>query len=514
MKNKILFCTILLSSIANLYSQNGPLDLTFSTDGKVTTKLDSSNCGAGALAIQADGKIVIAGNASWSNGWVRASVLLRYNSDGSVDSSFGINGKVITYGNITYAGVAIQTDGKIVAVGGNEIGQVPGFLVARYNLNGSLDSSFGSNGITTTIIDTIRSGAHSVVIRTDGKIIVGGYNYINQATRYALACYNTNGVIDSTFATNGIFREWHGNRDGFVELVLKPNGQVIGVGSMYDSNSDYYLEIIQLNLDGSLDFSFGTSGMVRYQLAAGGHAYTVALQQNGKIILGGYVGIGSNPEFGFLLARFNSDGSSIDNTFGNNGIVKIGFGTTNAMANSVVVQSDDKIVAVGSANGAFGIARCNVNGALDNTFDTDGKYTTDFFGEGAEANAVVMQQDGRIVVAGSTTQAGKRQFAVARYLSGLNLGIINFSVENNSLLIYPNPLMQNAILEYTLNKEETLSISLFDMQGKLIKAFATNEKQEAGEHKQQLVMPVNLTSGSYLITLSTINGQVSVKVVK
>ncbi len=341
---------------------SGMLDTTFGTGGKVTTDFAGFTDQAFSVAVQPDRKIVTAGAAGSDFG------LARYNSDGTLDTTFGTGGKVVT----DFAGgydeahsVAVQRDGKIVVVGSATIiGTGLDFALARYNSDGTLDTSFGTSGkVTTDYFAGSLDVAFSVAVQRDGKIVAAGVTA--PALDFALARYNS---------------------------------------------------------DGTLDTSFGTGGKVTTDFASGSdEARSVAVQQNGKIVAAGTAFIGVT-SFDFALARYNSDGT-LDTCFGTGGKVTTDFaGSFFEQARSVAVQNNGKIVAAGTAlfsvtGSDFALARYNRDGTLDTSFGTGGKVTTDFTGSFDEANSIAVQQDGKIVAAGIATDSfsGAFDFALARY---------------------------------------------------------------------------------------------------
>jgi uncharacterized delta-60 repeat protein len=211
------------------------------------------------------------------------------------------------------------------------------------------------------------------------------------------------------------------------------------------------------------------------------------------------------------LARYTDTGV-LDTAFNNTGMVTTAIGQS-AEANGVAIDASNKIIVAGksSANGNqnFAIARYNPNGTADITFG-GGYVTTDFGPTNDNAKAVAIDIDGKIVAAGVSTT----NFAVARYLGLLSTGIIDFVSMNNSVLIYPNPVEQNATLTYTLKTPENITIKLFDMAGSEIKTLLQNKFQLAGEYHQAISFPENLPHGSYIIVIGNGSAKVSVQIVK
>ena len=351
----------------------GDLDPTFDGDGKVTTDLAGSFEIAGAVAIQGDGKIVAAGTAADVSG-ISDFALARYNADGSLDPTFSGDGKVTT----DFAGasdeanaISIQGDGKIVAAGVARIGLngSQDFALARYNANGSLDTTFSGDGKVTTDFAGANDQAHAVAIQGDGKIVAAGVagDVVSGTNDFGLARYNANGSLDTTF-------------DGDLLLPVPGDGKV------------------------TTDFAETTD-----------QAFGVAIQGDGKIVAAGFAGSD------FALARYNADGS-LDTAFDGDGKVTTDFAGSGSRdeAHAVAIQGDGKIVAAGLAvvSGVFdfALARYNADGSLDTIFSGDGKVTTDFAGDFDAAHGVAIQANRRIVAAGFADLPGTGfDFALARY---------------------------------------------------------------------------------------------------
>jgi len=387
----------------------GDLDPTFSGDGKQMTDLPLGLSSAAATVIQPDGKIIAVGVDRAHD----AAALARYNTDGSLDTTFSGDGKQRTSG-ISATGVALQEDGKIVAVGGG------GFKLARYQPDGTLDTSFSGDGRQTTPFGF--SSLAAVAIQDDGKIVVvGGTGGEGRAKDFALARYNPNGSLDTTFSGDGQQRTDFGGSDGAEAVVLQDDGKIIAAGA-YGGSGRFALA--RYNLNGNLDPSFSGDGRVVTTFGSGG-ARGVALQPDGKIVAVGGTG-GSRDAQDFGLARYNTNGS-LDTSFSGNGLQNTNIEDVDA-ANGVAIQDDGKIVAVGHADlltvdspdfpvsGDFAITRYNTDGSLDTSFSGNGKQATDFFGVGFDsAAAVALQGDGGIVAVGQAHLGGGTDFGLARY---------------------------------------------------------------------------------------------------
>lgn len=405
------------------YKTDGSLDNTFDHDGKLTTNFGSLENYGYSIAFQSDGKIIAAGYTS-VNGSDYNFAIARYNINGSLDNTFSGDGKqtqnVGASGHNANM-VAIQNDGKIVVGGDTWNGSNNDFVVARFNTNGSVDNTFATNGNVKTDFGSSDDYANSLAIQSDGKILVEGYayTYTSADTRsaFVMARYNTNGSLDNTFDGDGKLKGVM--KQGYTvynSTVVQPDGKVVAAGYAWNgSNNDFALA--RYNTDGSLDSTFSSDGKLTTNFGADEYGNSVVIQSDGKIVVAGYT-ISTNSYF--AVARYNTDGS-LDNTFSSDGKLTTSFGSSDNFANAVAVQSDGKIIAAGYTRTADGsntdiaVARYNANGSLDNTFSGDGKQTTDINFSDDFGNSIAIQNDGKIVVAGRTWNGNDNDFAIVRY---------------------------------------------------------------------------------------------------
>ncbi len=411
----LLPMAIVLASIS-LYgqTQSGTLDASFGTGGKVTTDL------AGAVAVQADGRLVVAGGAS------SGFALARYNSNGTLDTSFGTGGKVTTdFGGLYQraTSVALQPDGKILAAGGTVVNQINDFALARYNSNGTLDTSFGTGGKVITDIEGVSAQAYSVAVQQDGEILVAGQANIDGGYNFELVRYNGSGTLDASFGTGGKVTTDFGLLDqGFsyaqaYSLALQQDGKIVLAGQAFlGAGNDFALA--RYNTNGTLDNSFGTGGKVITDFATSNDgAHSVSLQPDGKIVA---AGMARNQ---FALARYNAWGT-LDTSFGTGGKVTTPIAGLNDQAGQVVLQGDGKIVVAGrsyiagpdfTGNFHSALVRYNSWGTLDAGFGTAGKVTMIFGGDSDGVSSIALQPDGKIVVSGGATIDWNSKFALARF---------------------------------------------------------------------------------------------------
>ena len=398
-----LACAALVASPALVMAQAGRLDATFGAGGKAFTK-NATNFGqaVNAVALQTDGKIIVAGSLNNSFGFVR------YNTNGSLDSTFGSGGIVSINPQDSAVdvlfGIAIQSNGKILAAGPVNAGN--DFFMIRLNPNGSLDTTFGNSGVAAEEACIPNSGA--LASQPNGEIVVVGGGC---AVRF-----EANGTLDPSFGIGGVAK-LVGGEGGTVALQSDGKFLVTGFDGLPGGGI-----ISRYNSNGSIDPSFGIFGSV----GCPSPASAVSVQGDGKIVVAGTLtDLRTSPGSQDLaLFRYNTNGS-VDDTFGTNGGVVTSFfsAPANSAAFAVLIQINGDIVVAGQASqgnkpSEFAVARFTGLGQLDSTFGTGGLVTTSF-GQIDTVAALALQTDGKVIAAGNST--GNSQFgaittvALARY---------------------------------------------------------------------------------------------------
>jgi uncharacterized delta-60 repeat protein len=414
----------------------GNLDPSFGVGGQVTTDITNSTDIANAVTIQADGKLVVVGETYRKNDFSDEDfVVTRYNTDGTLDPAFGRRGKVRT----DFPGLAgvpssvvVQPDGKIVVAGGafplfTFLGN---FKVVRYNSNGTLDNSFGVGGIVTTTFPE-GSYANAIALQSDGKIIAAGTVFVDVVigdmsnTDFALARYNPDGSLDSSFGNGGtVTTDFFGTEDDAFSVLIQPDGKIIAVGSSNNPATFYDFAAVRYLSNGTIDTTFGVGGKVTTDFGDQNfdRAHSAALQPDGSIVAAGFAISQNGGSQNFAVARYTPNGV-LDTTFSRDGMTEIDFGNCCQSAYEVLLQSDGKIVTVGYANtedsdSDFLLARLTPRGALDATFGTGGQVRTSFGDLNGGANGAVLQPDGKIVAVGfqATFTNHRADIALARYL--------------------------------------------------------------------------------------------------
>lgn len=484
---------LLLSSnvLPSAHAAAGDLDPTFGAGGKVTTDFFDSEDQCSAIVIQPDGKIVVAGSAVLPFP-ENEFALARYNPDGSLDPTFGNGGKVTTAFLDQFSertgrvhALALQPDGKILAVGEARVVFSNSIALARYNADGSLDQSFGDGGKVIThfsdLFDFEADIALAVALQPNGKIVTAGSRSSGPFdiifSDFQLVRYNSDGSLDSTFGAGGqvtthIFGDPFGTISEARGIRIQPDGKIVAAGVFGNVGNDepdfFDFALVRYNPDGSLDPTFGSGGQVVTDFfGAADLAAAVALQPDGKIVASGIVS-GSNKAFGFGMARYNTNGA-LDPSFGNGGKVLTFPGGDNIGSVASALQPDGKIILAGPfvpfpflSSIGFVIARYNSNGSPDAGFGDGGKVITSFPGVGSEAVAVAIQADGKIVAAGTAFDTDvTADFALARY-DGSSFDICLQDDINGNLLQFNSTTgdyrFSNCRKGFTLTGRGTVSI--------------------------------------------------------
>jgi uncharacterized delta-60 repeat protein len=436
---RLAACNLLV--LAQAFGAPGDLDTSFGTGGKVITAIGSGDDRGSSVAVQSDGKIVVAGY-SW-NGSNYDFALVRYAASGALDPGFGTGGRSITpigTGDDYGQSLVVLSDGKIVVAGYSSNGSNHDFALVRYTAEGALDTSFGSGGSVTTAIGSGHDYGYSVAVQSDGKIVVAGSSSNGSNTDFALVRYTAAGALDASFGNGGkVTTDFGSSTDIGQSVAVQSDGKIVVAG--YALTNGYLVALARYTPAGALDTSFGSGGKVTTWIGSSfnDRGYSVAVQSDGKIVVAGSSSNGSNTDF--ALVRYTASGT-LDASFGNGGKVTTLISYPHSTARSVAVQSDGKIVgggfSAGTGNGYdFALARYTSTGALDTSFGSGGKVTTDFGSNNDYGYSVALQSDGKIIVAGASYNGSNYDFALARYKgSGLaslaNWRLTYFGTTNNS----------------------------------------------------------------------------------
>lgn len=430
MKSFLFFITFLLQFSIYSLAQPGTLDQSFGNGGKVYTDKGGNENYLSSIAIQTTGRIIVTGFSTYNGYSVDGFETGRYYPDGHIDSSFGVNGFVTTSFGSQYDNansVVVQNDNKIVVSGTSK-----GVLkIIRYLENGKIDSSFGKNGITT-----YQDGYGQKVILSPNKkffVTTQGFGFIR---------LKSNGNIDSTFGNNGFAYTTFGYSSEYCyAITIQPNGKILLAGNVTNDGKNFNYAIARFNPNGSIDSTFGTNGKTLTSISGlSSFASSVAVDSKNNIVVGGGSFNYATLNGGITIIRYNSKGK-IDETFANQGILIDTVGYLN-LASSLFLTSNDDMILMGEANNNtqydFGLAKYKSDGKPDLSFGNGGQVITDFQNGSDKTTCGLLQNDGKILLAGLAYINGQSDFALARYNNEITLPI--------TLSSFSTTQMQNTVL--------------------------------------------------------------------
>ncbi|MGO3182770.1 MAG: T9SS type A sorting domain-containing protein [Aequorivita sp.] len=485
------------------------MDPTFGTDGIVTTAISPKYNYVATTLVQDDGKILVAGNAGTTS--TLQMTIARYNTDGSLDSSFGQSGTLrFMVGPLKsfIMDLVQQPDGKIL-IGGRTWDDVSGnFALVRLNEDGSFDDTFGTNGISY-ITTTENDVAEAISLLDDGKILMAGYRDEN----FTVAKFNADGSVDTTFGVNGWTSITYDNASSYARaMAVQNDGKIVISGFGLTGGNRFQIAAARFNVDGSADNSFGTDGKVAFNVGDwNDFGEGVAIQNDGKILIGGHKWIANAQQrHDLFVAKLNTDGS-LDSSYGNNGVGTARLVDGANYASDMVLQADEKPILVGSTtfNGEYKMAmvRFDTDGNLDSTFGAEGNGMVSIDNVGLEdyGRGVALQADEKIILAGDfyTFSGMESEFVVTRFLNDGTAGTEDF--QNVEFRLYPNPANEQITVELS-DASSTYQLEIFDVLGKKV---YTSEIQKSGN-----IDVSALAQGTYLLKLNSENKTNVVRFVK
>jgi uncharacterized delta-60 repeat protein len=419
-----------------------PLDPSFGTQGgytvtTITTGLTEDE--PFELVRQPDGKFVAPGK-SWGGPSRNTDfTVMRWNADGSQDSSFGTGGwsQIDFFGGVDEAlGVALQPDGKIVVVGTvfNTGNGSTDMGIARLNPDGSLDTTFATDGVPGMASVDFTGGADmalGVVLLDDGKIMVGGYATIfGRPSDFALSRFNSDGSLDTSFGLGGrVATDIAGQQDIIMRLRLQADGKIVAGGTSFSASTHGYdFALARYLPTGQLDPTFspaGKPGVETVDFTGGSDiGFATILRYDGKIIMGG-ISQSAQTGMDIGLAQFNADGTLDTNfaVYGKPGVVTTDYSGLYDQALALAIQPDGKILVAGhtvspTTGFDFALTRYLPNGELDSSFGSGGKVSTNFWGGPDGSHGIALLPEGKAVLVGDAENpaTGGDDVILARYL--------------------------------------------------------------------------------------------------
>lgn len=501
MKPRLCLIILLLTfSSSHLFTQPDP---TFGSSGIMITPLSVGYDSGYGLAIQPDGKIVVSGERQ--NGTVEGDYdifVARYNSDGTLDASFGTGGVAVTAigGGWDLAGsVLVQPDGKIVACGGGWNGTKYRFVAVRYQANGIHDQSFGNGGIAMFGMGGVQDNAWECAIQADGKIILTGPTKNSGNWDFGMARLNPDGTLDNSFGNSGKVITTVTSGDDFSwSVALQSDGKILLGGQ----SGTPAFALARYNADGSLDNSFGAGGLVTTSIGgAACDGRVVKVQPDGKILLGGGSALAGNDDF--AIVRYNPDGS-LDGSFGVGGMVVIPVAEgADVFWDLALEPGNGKIILAGyginPANGTydFALVRLKANGQPDASFAPNGIVMTPIGAGNDFGINVELQSDGKIVMTGAAVGASY-DVAVARFLNTIT-SVFSPKEKTGNLLCFPDPFDVATLVQFELPTASRVLLTVYDLTGREVARLA-DERLPSGKHERTLDAS-DLPPGIYLVSL-------------
>ncbi len=494
-KVKLLTLIHMILSCA-IFAQDGTLDMTFGINGLVRMDITNSNDVLKAIRIQPDGKILVVGYTS--DGITDNICLARFNSDGTLDVGFGLNGITKTQLAFTSIGsdIQIQSDGKICVAGHTWSGSENVFVLTRYHPNGTPDMGFGNSGMITTTFPGKSAVAKALQIQNDGKIVLAGHAYTldNDLDEFALARYTTNGVLDATFGSNGlVMTSLQPNSQNVVNSIkIDVDGKIVAGGF---SNSK--MAVVRYNSNGDLDQSFGLNGVALAAPAVTGNSIIneLVISMDGSILGGGF----STDNFSdHTLVKFTPQGI-LDNAFGQNGISITSVSPFQDGISAIELLPDNKILASGNVFDdsifKFSLARFDATGTLDPAFGNGGFVTLAIDSVFNYNTAMAVQSDGKIVTVGHVGDH-PYDFGIVRYNSS---PLTIFENDDHEIVLYPNP--SDGVINIKFKDDsERVDIALFDVRGELI---YQNQFAYISTDKSKSLHLGGIADGMYILKIST-----------
>ena len=502
------FFIFLLSGTVRLFAQTAGIpDFTFGQNGQVLLATPDSLHYSGSIALMPNGNIMVAANISDFNLEDTDFWIARLLTDGSPDPEFGEFGHVrydFDHRDDTPLACLLQPDGKFLVCGNSLIVDVVNKAIAvRFNPDGTLDTTFGKDGVVLVDLGDDEDIFYDMLLLPDGKILFGGATLSTNNPGYydlLLVQLLPDGSPDPDFGTGGVATaNFTFGLEAILAFARQDDGKIVTVGGRLQGTND--MEIARFNANGSVDTTFANKGVLVVDIS--GHeeaAYDVVVQPDQKIVFCGATFQNNTISGTITLMRLLPNGA-FDPEFGTGGQV---FTNVNSIefARSLVLQPDGKIlVGVESTavnnppkGGLFWVLRYDTNGALDNSFGQGGKTQSENFENYTEVSAIRLQPDGKILLAGTADD----QIAVLRFDNDIVSAQAPATTRFNAQLS-PNPATGQVLLEWTLTQSAAVSAELYDESGKLVQAIFQPAHFPEGVHKKTFDPGAALPSGRYTV---------------
>ena len=506
--------TLILFIGFTVYSQNveaqlpGDPDLTFGTGGFNIRDAGAGNAFGRDVAIQQDGKIIVA--CIVSNGTDNDFALVRYTTDGKIDTTFG-NGGIVTYDfasstEITEA-VAIDHANRIIVAGSVDTGDGFAFAAVRFTPEGAVDATFGVLGFV--LVKSWTTGfCNSIMVQEDHKILLSGYafNPVSGTNEFVVVRFLETGQKDSSFGQQGIVMTHVGVGAGVANaMTLQQDGKIILAGQALNSATlAWDICLARYETNGLLDETWGTEGIAFKSFPNKNFTINaLAIDLNKNIVVAGYLGTAPSNNL-YAVARFDKEGTP-DASFGTDGLVTNTFGAENNQINDLEIQPDGFMIISGSSlsgnSDRFAIARLDQTGQPDPMFGQLGVVITPL-GQNDGIKSTALQSDGKLIVTGESFNGNRFQLVVGRYETTSTTSIQDHKEELQNINVFPNPAQSYFELMFTPSVSDRLRVTLMDLQGNIVAKFPDLEVSAGQMEWIPLQIDGDIPSGVYFLSLS------------
>lgn len=501
----MLAAMLLLGRISSAQTA-GSLDTEFSMDGKHTVDYGYVDLYKD-VNFKSNGKIAAAGT-SYGEFWDSSIKVTQYNNDGTIDVNFGTEGTfsyTLNYETGVYAMALTPHDKILVAV--ITTGFAGGFAMLMFQLNedGTLDSEFGTDGVRYHDLGTNDDIAYDMAIQDDCNILLAGTNTDQNYNNVPVVVrFNEDGSLDSEFGTNGVASiTVTAIENEFNSVCVQSDGKILAAGHIAVTIGTYSLLVARFNDDGTTDNSYGDDGVLVMNINNQGEEFLdMVCTEDDDLILSGIMQSMDQFQFKAFAMKLDVHGNPVS-TFGNNGFVQLG-DTEEDTAYAMALQNDGKIILGGNTgqsipfNSNFGIWRLNADGTPDDTFGENGKISTDFNELPDQIEAFSIQNDGKLIAVGKArSENGQFDMAIARYFTTDVVGITE-SFTSGDVSVYPNPAISGTDIQIRAENNKIEKIQLIDMKGNSVYNVELSPDKATQSFR---VETQNLASGIYSLVL-------------
>ena len=462
----------LLVSVSKLYAQDGQLDLSFNSTGKVISNFGAYNASLSAVQTTSAGKIIVAGSLASSSSFSSYDFFVaQFNSDGSPDLNFGTNGKTTIDFSANYDAVSsmcIQADGKILVTGRSTSNVYYDVAVARLNANGLLDASFGTNGKVLVDVQGESDEARTITLQNDGKIIIAGLSSTATAGNALALRLNADGSLDNSFGTNGHVLFTFTGAAYFSSCLVMNDGSIALAGATIVLGNSR-IAMAKINSNGTAANSFGTNGQAEF-LETAGQSSCAALRYNPfdqNFYLAGMCATDA-----YMLSVKNDGG--INPSFATNGRAYFDLGGSEIFNSFCIDQNGDFLLCgnnyINSSYESF-VAKLKANGAADANWGTNGATSINWSANNDYGTAMCLQSDGKLLMVGANNNGAFGHIARFNNITTAVNGTKEIAIQESVIKSYPNPACTQVYFD--ISKTNLVRIELCNLAG--VKLLETNK---------------------------------------